>query len=74
MKFKSYVIFFLLFGVLPDIFFGVTLLKVASLGVKLLLCLPTAAALVYLVRIGRAVRYTESLRVFSSTDFFRVFI
>ena len=65
MKFKTYVVFFILFGVLPDLFITLVPLQGASLWWKLVVCLPTAAALWYLVKIGRGVRYTESLKVLS---------
>lgn len=63
MKFQSYVIFFLLFGLLPDIYIGL-LWPTGILGTGLL-CLPTLAALASLVLIGTGVRYTDSLRIFS---------
>lgn len=69
MKFKSYVVFFILFGVLPDLFITMVPLSGASLWWKLLVCLPTAVALFYLVCIGRGVRYTESLRGLSYVVF-----
>lgn len=61
MKFKSYLIFFLLFGLLPDVYL---LTLPASIG-TVLYSIPTLAALVALVLIGSKVWYTESLRVFS---------
>lgn len=63
MKFSSYVIFFLLFGLLPDLFI------VMGTGVafvwKCVLLLPTIVALASLVLIGMGRWYTEALRVFS---------
>ncbi len=65
MKFRSYLLFFILFGVLPDTWFCTFCMSGLAGIWKVLLCLPTLAALVYLVRIRKAVRYTESLRVYS---------
>lgn len=65
MRFKTYVVFFILFGVVPDIFIALLPLARASLWWKLAVCLPTATALVFLVNIGRGVKYTESLRALS---------
>ena len=62
MKFKSYAIFFVLFGVIPDIYISWALGGGVALA---LLWLPTLIAAVYLVRIKRGVDYTESLKVFS---------
>ena len=61
MKFKTYVLFFVLFGLLPDLY--ICLLWWPRLW--WLVCLPTAAALASLVLIGAGIRYTDSLRVFS---------
>lgn len=60
MKFKSYVIFFLLFGVLPDIFLC---------RYSLLVWIPTAFELVSLVMIGTNFRYTPAVRAFSYLTF-----
>jgi len=65
MKFKSYVTFFLLFGVLSDLVICLLYGPESSLIVKSLICLPTLASLVALVLIGLGIRYTDSLRVFS---------
>ena len=65
MKFKSYVTFFLLFGVLSDLVICLLYGPESSLAVKSLICLPTLASLVALVLIGLGIRYTDSLRVFS---------
>ena len=65
MKFRTYVLFFLLFGVLADIILGLTLLKDAPLLWKLLIALPTFAALVCLPLIGAGKVYTDALRLFS---------
>lgn len=63
MKFSAYVIFFLLFGVLPDLYIvmGTGLMPVW----KGVLMLPTLAALISLVFIGLGKYYTDALRVFS---------
>lgn len=44
MKFRTYLLFFLLFGILTDVVLGLTLLKDAPLGWKLLMAVPTLAA------------------------------
>lgn len=63
MSFKSYVIFFLLFGLLPDLYLVLfSGLPLYGIGI---LTLPTLAALVSLVYIGRGAHYTAALRVFS---------
>lgn len=61
MKLQSYILFFLLFGLLPDLYIVLLWPSVAAV----LLCLPTLAALVSLILIATGVRYTESLRIFS---------
>lgn len=65
MKYSAYVIFFLLFGLIPDLYICLLCLPGIELWWKLLICLPTLAALVSLVLIGAGVRYTPSLRLFS---------
>ena len=65
MKFRTYVLFFLLFGVLADVILGLTLLKDAPLPWKLLMAAPTLAALVCLPLIGTGTVYTDALRLFS---------
>jgi len=63
MKFSTYVIFFLLFGLLPDLYIvmGTGLAPVW----KGVLLLPTLAALASLAFIGMGKWYTDALRVFS---------
>ena len=63
MKFRTYVLFFLLFGVLADVILCLTLLK-APLW-KVAVCLPTLAAGLCLPLIGTGRHYTPALRVFS---------
>ena len=65
MKFRTYVLFFLLFGVLADVTLGLTLLKDAPLLWKLMMAAPTLAALVCLPLIGTGTVYTDALRLFS---------
>lgn len=65
MKIKTYILFFILFGVIPDVFITLAPLAGAALWWKLAVCIPTAVALVFLISIGRGVKYTESLRVLS---------
>ena len=65
MKFRTYVLFFLLFGVLADVILGLTLLKDAPLPWKLVMAAPTLAALVCLPLIGTGTVYTDALRLFS---------
>ncbi|MBR1871698.1 MAG: metallophosphoesterase [Bacteroidales bacterium] len=70
MKFKSYVIFFLLFGVSADLYLGIVMMAGMPLAWKLLAALPTLAALVCLPLIAGAFKYTDSVRVFSYLTFF----
>lgn len=65
MKFKAYVIFFLLFGVLPDLYICLLYSPESTLPWKLTYCLPTLAALISLVYIGMGRHYTAALRIFS---------
>lgn len=65
MKFKTYVVFFLLIGVLTDLFFCLTLMKAAPLAWKVIVCIPTLAAGVCLTFVGLGKHYTDSLRVMS---------
>lgn len=65
MSFKAYVIFFLLFGLVPDLYIGWVYSPGSALFWKGMVCLPTLAALVSLVLIGLGKAYTESLRLFS---------
>ena len=69
MKFSSFVIFFLLFGVLPDYYLWTVVLDGAPLFWKLAVLLPTAVLLVALVLIGAVVRYSDVVRTFSYTMF-----
>jgi len=63
MKFQTYVLFFILFGLAPDLYLG--LATGWEMVWKVLVCIPTVAALVSLVFIGLGRHYTEALRVFS---------
>lgn len=65
MKFKTYVLFWLLFGVLADTVIGLTLLKGVCLWWLALICLPTLVAGICLPFIATGTRYADSLRVFS---------
>lgn len=65
MKFQTYVIFFLLFGVLPDIYLWEIVLTDVPLYWKLAVCLPTLGVLISLVLIGCVIRYSDSVRAFS---------
>lgn len=69
MKFKTYVIFFVLFGVLPDTYLCMTVLPAAPLAGRLALCIPTLVILACLPLIGAGVRYTDTVRVFSYVSF-----
>ena len=69
MKFKSYVIFFILFGVLADVWICCVPLQGAALGFKLLVCLPTAVNFVCLPFIKAGVKYTDLVRIFSWLTF-----
>ena len=63
MKFRAFVIFFLLLGLLPDVYLWTVLLRDAPLVWKICVCLPTLGALVSLplialgFGIGYAVNY-----------------
>lgn len=63
MKLQSYVLFFLIFGLLPDLYIAM-LWPVGAFWTALVF-LPTAALLTFLLLISMGVRYTESLRIFS---------
>lgn len=65
MKFKTYVLFFILFGVLTDIVFSLTLMRDASLAWKLAFCIPTLVSGLCLPFVGMGIRYADSLHVFS---------
>lgn len=68
MKFKSYVIFFLLFGVVSDVYICLAFPGLSPVW-KMLCCLPTLAALVCLCFIGSGVHYTDAVRMFSYLTF-----
>lgn len=65
MKFQTYILFFLLFGVLADTVLGLTLLQAAPLGWKLAMAVPTLVAGLCLPLIGTGRVYADALRVFS---------
>lgn len=67
MKFHSFILFFLLFALLPDLYFSLVLLR-GSWWTALLL-LPTAAELVCLPLIGTGRKYMDAVRVFSYLTF-----
>lgn len=69
MKFKSYIIFFLLFGVLADIYLTLVLWPEMPAGWKWVLCLPTLACGACLPLIGMGRHYTDAVRVFSYLTF-----
>ena len=69
MKFKSYIIFFLLFGLVPDLYICTLYIKDIALSVKLLVCLPTLLLLILLFNIGKGVKYAESVRLYSYLTF-----
>ena len=69
MKFKSYIIFFLLFGVVSDVYSCLWPLADAPWWGKALLCLPTLAAGLCLPLIGLGKHYTDAVRVFSYLTF-----
>ena len=73
MKFKSYLLFFLLFAVLPDLVITLAVKSGTPVWLKSLVALPTLVTLVYLVLIRMGHRYTESLRVFSYLIFIFAF-
>ena len=65
MKFRTYVLFWLLFGVAADTVIGLTLLKGATWWAVALMAAPTLAAGLCLPLIGMGKKYTAALRVFS---------
>ena len=65
MKVQSFILFFLLFGVLPDICLWNSVLTDWSVGGKLAVCLPTLGLFICLLLILCIVRYSDSVRVFS---------
>ena len=65
MKFRTYVLFWLLFGVVADVVIGLTLLKGAPWWAPAAMALPTLGAGLCLPLIGTGKRYTASLRLFS---------
>ena len=69
MKFPTYVIFFILFGVLPDFYLWEVVLDGAPLFWKIVVSLPTVVLLLALVLIGAVVRYSDAVRTFSYTMF-----
>ena len=52
MKFRAFIIFFLLLGLVPDLLISLVYFPSLALGWKLLVCLPTPLLLVLLVNIG----------------------
>ncbi|MBR4734939.1 MAG: metallophosphoesterase [Bacteroidales bacterium] len=65
MKFRTYVLFWVLFGVVADTVIGLTLLKGAPWWALAAMAAPTAAAGLCLPFIGAGKHYANSLRVFS---------
>ena len=65
MKFRAFIIFFLLLGLVPDLLISLVYFPSLALGWKLLVCLPTPLLLVLLVNIGTGWHYTASVRLFS---------
>ena len=65
MKFQAYVFFFLLFGILPDLYLVFLYGAGWDLIWKVLACLPSLAALASLVFVALGIRYTDSMRIFS---------
>jgi hypothetical protein len=69
MKFSSYLIFFILVGVLPDFYLWNVILDGAPLFWKIVVSLPTLVILVMLVLIAAVVRYSDAVRTLSYTMF-----
>lgn len=69
MKFKSFVIFFLLLGVSSDVYLLVVSAASLPLWAKALICLPSLVTFSCLPLIGLGVRYTAAVRVFSWVTF-----
>lgn len=69
MKLHSYILLFLVFGILPDICLWNVILQDAPLLWKILVCLPSVAVCAFLVMIAAGVRYTHSVRMYSYVMF-----
>lgn len=69
MKFSTYVLFFLLFGVVADVTLALTLLRDAPLWCKLVIAIPTLVALVCLPLMALGKVYTDAIRIFSWSIF-----
>jgi hypothetical protein len=69
MKFRAFILFFLLLGLLPDFYLCAVLLRDAPLVWKICVCLPTLGTLVSLPLIGLGIRYTDAVNVFSYLTF-----
>ena len=69
MKFRAFVIFFLVFGVLPDLYLCTVMHGSLAFVFKLLFCLPTLGTLVCLPLIGSGRHYTRAVNAFSYLTF-----
>ena len=68
MKFRTYVLFWILFGVAADTIIGLTLLKDAQWWAIAVMAAPTLAAGLCLPLIGTGKWYADSLRVFLTSS------
>ena len=69
MKFRSFVIFFLLLGVSSDVYLLLVSAAAMPLWVKAAICLPSLVTLICLPFIGLGVHYTAAVRIFSWVTF-----
>ena len=69
MKFRTYIILFLLLGLLPDLYICLVLLDGAPVGWKWLVAFPTIVAFLCLPPIGAGMWYSNSVRVISYVSF-----
>ncbi len=69
MKFKGYLIFFILVGILPDLYICMLLPPLQDALLRALVCLPTAVVLISLAGIGLSWQYAESITLYSYIGF-----
>ena len=69
MRFRAFIIFFLVFGVLPDLYLCTVLPGSVHILWKFCICLPTLGTLICLPLIGTGTRYTDAVTAFSYLTF-----
>lgn len=65
MKFRAFILFFLLLGIVPDLLISLLYFPQLSFLWKGVICLPTLALFILLVNIGTGWHYTQSVTLFS---------